>query len=529
MRTIVRTTLVTGQLGGAVRSAAGDAPATDAATNAALPAPAAGRLLVGAAKTSMLPRPDDMKTKGFPGARWETDPAKCQRMDQSVLDQLPETAQQAPDGIVTAGSPWHENPDCIYMGGFGIGPANPVKSFDPTYGLWVRSLAISDGSTPFVLTVVDAEGWLWDHKNMCTDCGAKQINAALAADPRLAALGATPSSFILHATHSHSGPDFIGGWGGVPTWYLAQITDEIKATAKQALLSMQPATLETGEVEARAFNSERRDTYRAAEEQQLSWLRAVAVPADDAKKKDAPQVIATLGAYAAHPTTRGTNGGVASSDWVGLFERRLEDRFGGIGFHFMTGLGNMSASGGTGIGTQLADLLPPVGGGIPVTGTAVRVAQTTYRSPVTNVPLDALGTPGFFDRRFDATPVAVSIGENPNAPCVSASPQSVELPITVAKIGSQLVFTTGAGEEFSNLTNTIKEKNAGRVTFPLAQVNDALGYMPQSFELNPVGQQGLGFVFGGYVFVNYEDSYAIDKCVGDGMLETTLAALTALK
>ena len=27
----------------------------------------------------------------------------------------------------------------------------------------------------------------------------------------------------------------------------------------------------------------------------------------------------------------------------------------------------------------------------------------------------------------------------------------------------------------------------------------------------------------------YEDSYAIDKCVGDGMLETTLAALTALK
>jgi hypothetical protein len=99
----------------------------------------------------------------------------------------------------------------------------------------------------------------------------------------------------------------------------------------------------------------------------------------------------------------------------------------------------------------------------------------------------------------------------------------------VAKIGSQLVFTTGAGEEFSNITNTIKEKNTGKVTFPLAQVNDALGYMPQSFELNPVGQQGLGFAFGGYLFVNYEDSYAIDKCVGDGMLETTLAALSALK
>jgi hypothetical protein len=426
-----------------------------------------------------------------------------------------------------------------------------VSSFDTQLGLWVRSIALSDGGTPFVMTVVDAEGWLWDYKSKCTDCGAKQISAALAADPQLAALGAKPSSFILHATHSHSGPDFIGGWGFVPNWYIAQITDEIKATAKQALLSMVPATLETGEIEARAFNNERRDTYRAAEEQQLSWLRAVAVdttaPApvaagDSGNGKDngtgnnpppapapAPRVIATLGAYAAHPTTRGTNGGVASSDWVGFFEKRLEDRFGGIGLHFMTGLGNMSASGGTGIGTKLADLLPAVGAGSPVKDTHLRVSQTFFRSAITNVPLDALGTPGFFDRKFDATPVVVNVGENPTAPCTSASAQSVELPITVAKIGDQIVLSTGAGEEFSNLTNTIKEKNAGKVVFPLAQVNDALGYMPQSFELNPVGQQGLGFAFGGYLFVNYEDSYAIDKCVGDGMLETTLAALTALK
>ena len=557
MRTLVRSTLVAGLTGTLMVSAAwagiGISPVPTAAPDTPLRAPiakaagsavdgaavagisptsvAAGQLLVGAARTSMLPRPEDMKAKGFPDARWETDPAKCQRMDQSVLDQLPATAQQAPDGIVTAGSPWHENPDCIYMGGFGIGPANPVKAFDPTYGLWVRSLAFSDGHTPFVMTVVDAEGWLWDHKNMCTDCGAKQINAALAADPELAALGAKPSSFILHATHSHSGPDFIGGWGGVPSWYLAQITAEIKATAKQALLSMQPATLEAGEIEARGFNSERRDTYRAAEEQQLSWLRAVAVPADDAKKKDAPQVIATLGAYAAHPTTRGTNNGVASSDWVGLFEKRLEDRFGGIGMHFMTGLGNMSASGGTGIGTKLADLLPEVGSGTQVTDTSIRVAQTTYRSALTNVPLDALGTPGFFDRKFDPQPVAVNVGETSTAPCTSASPQSVELPITVAKIGSQLVFTTGAGEEFSNLTNTIKEKNTGKVTFPLAQVNDALGYMPQSFELSQVGQQGLGFVdqATGYAGINYEDSYAIDKCFGDMAMETALGQLAALK
>jgi hypothetical protein len=310
----------------------------------------------------------------------------------------------------------------------------------------------------------------------------------------------------------------VGGWGFVPNWYIAQITDTIKATAKQAVLALQPARIEVGEVEARKFNSERRDTYRAAEEQQLAWLRA--------ESSRTGKTIATLGAYAAHPTTNGTNDGVGSSDWVGHFEKRMEQRFGGIALHFMTGLGNMSASGGVAIGEQLADLVPTQGGRV---GGALRVQQQLLTEPVTNVPLDALGTPGFFDRKFSPLPAAVSVGENPNAPCVSAAPQSVEIPVSVAKLGDGLVFTFAPGEVFSNLTNTIKEKSTGKVVFPIAQANDALGYQPQSFEINPVGQQGLGFVAGGYVFVNYEDSYAIDRCIGDNVLENTLSMLSALK
>jgi hypothetical protein len=404
------------------------------------------------------------------------------------------------------------------MGGFGIGPMNPIKAFDKVDGLWIRAMAIRSGGKVLVLTVVDSEGWLWDYKSKCATCGAKQISAALAADPALKAKGMTEDSFVLHATHTHSGPEFVGGWGFVPDWYMAQITDTIKAVAKKAVLSLQPAVIQTGEVEARAFNSERRDTYRAAEEQQLSWLRAT-----NAKTG---KTIVTLGAYAAHPTTRGTNDGVATADWVGPFEHQLERRFGGIGMHLMTGLGNMSASGGTAIGVKLANLVPAKGR--TVTG-PLRLKRTLISSPITNLPLDALGTPGFFDRKFSPLPAVVSVGENPNAPCVSASPQSVELPVTVAKLGDDVVFSFAPGEVFSNATNTIKDKNAGKITFPGAQSNDALGYMPQSFEINPVGQQGLGFVAGGYVFVNYEDSYSIDRCVGDNVLENTLSMLAALK
>ncbi len=574
MRTILRTTLVAGLTGTLMVSAAwagiaiapvpvpslpavgGEAVATSvtvkgAALTAVNPVTlGAGQMLVGAARTSMNPRPDLADKVKFPGARWETDPAQCKTVEPAWFQDLPKAAVNALDGIANPGSTWPENPNCIYQGGFGIGPMNPVKAFDQELGLWVRSMAFSDGKQTLVTTVIDGEGWLWDYRSKCTDCGAKQIAASLGTDPELKARGVTAASHILHATHSHAAPDFIGGWGFVPNWYMAQITAAIKATAKQAVMTMEAATLEAGEQEARAFNSERRDTYRSAEEAQISWVRAVAlpdapapVPAGDngngnnkGKGNDPaptppgqPRVIATLGAYAAHPTSKGTNGGIAHADWPGLFEKRLEERFGGFGLHFMTGLGNLSNSGGPAIGTRLADLLPAVGEGRPVDDTTVKVAQITATSALTNVPLTALGTPGFFDRKFNPTPAVVNTGESETAPCLSASPQSVELPASAARIGNDLIFTAAPGEVFANFTNTVKEKNVGRITFPLAQANDALGYMPQSFEINPVGQQGLGFAAGGYVFVNYEDSYAIDRCTGDLMLEETLTLLDTVK
>ncbi len=610
MRTVVRSTLIAGLTGSLMVSAAwagiGLAPVptpslpTTAAGNGTVP-PAggavggsrttnsvnpvslgAGQLLVGAAKTSMLPTPEK-----FPGAVWEKDPAKCRTLAPAWFQDLPKAAVNAMDGIANPGSTWPENPNCIYQGGFGLGPMNPVKSFDTEFGLWVRSMAFSDGTQTLVTTVIDGEGWLWDYKSKCTDCGAKQIGAALAADPDLAVRGVKAGSHILHATHSHASPDFIGGWGFVPNWYMKQITDAIKATAKQAVMSMEAATLEAGEEEARGHNSERRDTYRSAEEASLSWVRAVAVnatpPAAEApaaatthdaaqepgkakKDKDQPtptptatqtatptppRVIATLGAFAAHPVTYGTNDGVAHPDWLGLFNQTLETRFGGVGLHFMTGLGNLTGANRL-TGKALANLLPEIGGGRVVDETTVKVAQTTARSALTNVPLTALGTPGLFDRKFDPTPVAVGVADGDSntldqqslqgigediagagppeyAPCTSASAQSVELPASAARIGNDLVFTAAPGEVFANYTNTVKEKNSGRITFPLAQANDALGYMPQSFEINPVGQQGLGFAAGGFVFVNYEDSYAIDRCTGDLMLEKTLELLTTVR
>jgi hypothetical protein len=485
----------------------GDHPRQTLRTGAAVAtAPVGAR--VGAASVSMYPRPADY------GGTWERNAAKCQKMDQNILTQLTSNTNEELDHLVTAGSPWPENPNCIYMGGFGIGPANPAVEFEQDPGLWVRSIAIGDGKDTLVLTIIDAEGYLWDYKTKCDRCGSKQLGEDLGAE-----LGIDSKSFVIAATHSHAAPDLIGGWGFVPNWYMTQVSDAIKQSVREAVHNMKPARVEVGEVLARGQNNERRDTYRSAEEQQLTWLRA--------KDKNTNKVIATVGAYAAHPTTKGTNGGTASSDWVGVFEKRLETRFGGIGMHFMTGLGNMSTSGGTQMGTTLANLVPTKG--TLLVDANIRIQREIWKQPATNVPLTALGLPGFFDREFLTEPSSVQTGKSPDtAPCASASPFTVELPATAVRIGDQFALTAAPGEVFANVTNTIKEKS-GVITMPLAQANDALGYMPQSFEMSPVGQQGLGFFAGGVLIVNYEDSYAVDRCLGDKVLESSIAMLNSLR
>ncbi len=146
------------------------------------------------------------------------------------------------------------------------------------------------------------------------------------------------------------------------------------------------------------------------------------------------------------------------------------------------------------------------------------------------MPLTSLGAAGFFDHTFLPQPSTIRTGEQPEtAPCVSASPYSVEVAAGAARIGDRFALTTAPGEIFSNFSNTVKEKSGSLVTMPLGQANDALGYMPQDFEMSPIGQQGLGFVAGGYLIVNYEDSYAIDHCFGDMALETSIRLLDELR
>lgn len=467
----------------------------------------ADEVKVGTSKIDLYPQPDASK-----GEVWVKDKAACVPAGTSGLN--PEAAA---DHVADWRSPWIENNNCLYMGGFGVGPSQPILEFDREYGLWVRTVALQKGDRTLVLSLLDAEGYNGLYNKMCPAeqaCGAFDIAKQMSDE-----LGINADGIVIASTHAHSAMDFIGGWGGVPEWYMRQVANSIRQSIREAVASAQPATLEAGDTLARGNNSERRDTYHSAEDPTLNWFRAVG--------RDG-SVIATVGTFAAHATSFGSSETVAHADWPGVFAKEVETKYGGMGVVFEAGLGNMSARGnGRGsMGKSLASVLPPVGTGTPVLAPTVKVGQAVWDQPVTNAPLGTLGAGGFFDRAFQkGVPGFVRVGKSGNnRPCTSASPVSVHTGVTAAKIGN-MIITAAPGEVFSNYTNTIEERGA-ITALAIGQANDALGYMPQEFETDDTARQGGGFAGGG-VF-EYEDAYSIDRCFGEMALISTLGILDSL-
>jgi hypothetical protein len=491
------------------------APSTTADEVAAQAAPAslgAGQVLAGAAKVSMEPRPDDF------GGTWQTE--NCETLGSDIGE---ETLTHLLDLSRTL---WPAPANCIFMGGYGIGPMNAISSWDDEHGLWVRSIALGDGEETVVLVLIDAVYYFAEYASMCAECGAVQIAERLGAE-----LGIDPAGFFIAATHAHTAPDLVGGWGGVPDWYMQQVEQAIEQSIREAYAAREPAVLEIGEEWARPHNRERRNTYRSAEEPGMSWFRVVAAPDEPARpgrrprQPATPRVIATVGAFAAHPTTVSPSG-VAHADWPGVFASEVEGRFGGVAANFPTGLGNMSASGGTRMGELLARLLPDVGQGQIVEEPDIAVGASQWRHPVTNSGLTVLGLPRFFDRPFDVQPATVQVGTHDARPCLSAAPVSVLTGVNAARIGP-LLLTGAPGELFSNVSNTIKEANPHGITLPFGMTNDGLGYIAQSFESDFLARQGLGF-FAQDAGFEYEDAYSIDHCIGDKVLEETLQLVRSL-
>jgi hypothetical protein len=504
---------------------------------------AAATFSVGAAKVSIEPRADKWQKTG------------CFSIDDGNVDVV---THALPDPR-TGGDSWPDgSPDCVYLGGFDIGPVRPAEDIDDG-GVWVRSLAISNGTKTFVYSVIDAVGYFYRYQGgVCTDCGMRDIRDSAALEH-----GISTNDIVLASTHTHAGPDFYGGWGGIPTWYAEQVRDAFKLSIRNAIAAVTPATIKVGELYLRQRNNERRDHYYSNVDEQAVWLQA--------RRTDNNQSIATMLNYAGHPTI--VDARILHADWPGAAARRFEERYGGIGLVFEGGLGNVSVSGaGSGIpgdGCQNipgetdpdvcsfirddaeanrtgAAIVNAVGDDIdsdpassPISSTDMTADVTAITHPLlTNQGLIRLGQLGLFTREFiPGTPGADGPGayhwskdRNPDRPgylrgCDTASEVQIRTVVGAHRIGELAIFF-GPGELFSNITETVKSKRRNNAaTMVLGQANDALGYIMQSFEFDNTTSVVTEY---GTQTAEYEEVFAIDHCFGDHVLQEMLDRGAAL-
>jgi hypothetical protein len=380
--------------------------------------------------------------------------------------------------------------------------------------------------------------------DLCDRCGILDIRETVASTT-----GLSVDDVAIGSTHTHGGADGYGAWGGLPRWYREQIRDQITRSAYDALRAMTPATITVGSVEARSFNGERRDTYYSTPDYGAVWLQA--------RAKGKKQVVATLVNYAAHPTVLGSQS-ILHGDWPAAMAHTLGRTLGGVGLVFEGGLGNVSpgrpnraTTDLTGDGAvddydepvQMAqDFTALIGaeierGGLQLASNEMASAGAVVSHPVTNWVLAGGGVVGLLDREFTPGPAAGpgeaytwskqdAAGLGGTRACASTGPLSIKTPVTAFKVG-ELTVVTGPGELFSNMTEVVKSKVrraalSGGQTMVFGQTQDSLGYIIQSFEVDPIGGASTYADPGNGHPGEYEEFFMLDRCFGDHVLATQL-------
>jgi hypothetical protein len=489
-----------------------------------------GEFLVGADRSSLAPDPD----------RWQTE--GCSTYASNFPEEAGHLAGRITEEMVAPG--WPKSPDCVYLGGYGLGPSRPATGVDPTTGYDVQTIAISNGEELVIWQQTPFVGFFSSYReDLCDACGILDIRRVIAEG-----LDTQLSNIAIGSNHSHGGADGYGAWGGLPTWYREQVRDTLVRSAFRAAAAMAPATIEIGQTEARSFSRERRSTYHSVSDVGAVWLQARELAKGPGKKQG--PVIATVVNFAAHPTVLGSRNLLLHGDWPHTASHELGDQLGGVGLVFEGGLGNVVPSRPrqaeadiTGDGEVDAldqvlqmgrDFAGAIGtdiarGGHVLTTNDIASVDAEVVHPVTNWSETALSLTNLLDREFfgddGGQPGGAHYGSRGGTgqlrPCVSAAPFAIKTQQTAMRIG-ELTLVTAPGEIFSGISLVAKAKLRagafdGGQTMVFGQTQDSLGYIIQSYELYPPA--GVSAGTGG---IEYEETFLLDRCFGDHVLETML-------
>ena len=378
----------------------------------------------------------------------------------------------------------------ICLGGYGSCPDGGGRTMTHVKDdLYARALAVSDTEKgSFVLVHTTNIGLFASYKTLA---GVGSYHARQEIARRT---GVPASHVVIQSDHSHAGPDTIGIWGGVPTWYLEQLQQATVAAAVAAWESRRPARIFAGTADGPGVTSsyDSEPNLETDDEFRLLW-------AEDTKGRR----IATLSNYSPHATVLGSGNKGASGDWPEWAALIAERDFGGTGLGSVGTLGRedfgAAHDGAEGEAEARARLERMIAGAtaaakpVPVKG-GVGVRTVFLREPIAQPILLANLIP---EGTIDAGGYDLSIDRDINAPWLTAT--TLGTYAGAVRIGD-LFLGTAPGESFPEIQEYLRDEGGvtgARIHFHLGASNDFLGYMLRPVDHYPqVAGEGAFFLAG---------------------------------
>ena len=375
----------------------------------------------------------------------------------------------------------------VYMGAYGAPEARGVATgvHDPVYA---RTVALREGDEEVIMTILDLPGL----GNRYT----RRIREDVAA-----LTGLDPLRILVGATHSHSSPDFMGLWGGVPDAYADRVVSLVVGGMVDALNNADPVDLHVG-------------TGAAENRNRRGWpLTDTAVTVLDARDPEGARV-GTMAVFAAHPVVLGESNKEISRDWPGWAVDAAEAELGAPVLLFSGIIGDVSpavpdgtyaddfercdAYGGA-VGGEVAAVAQAAG---PIADETLAWDATVWTLPVDNFLFELAATLGLLEYDFDEVDGQKTV-------------QTQSSYLRVGSLAGGLQLAAFPGESLTRNGLEVKQAMTAPHRMVLGLTGDALGYFIPSDEW----MTGLND--------DYEESISLGMTVGDTSRDAMAAMIAA--
>ena len=363
----------------------------------------------------------------------------------------------------------------IYMGAYGApytrGAAQGVHD-----AIYARSFAIEAGGAGIVLAIVDLPGM------------GNRVTRAIR--QKVAGLtGLSEAQVLVGTTHTHSSPDLMGLWGGVPGEYRTWLIDQTAASMAAAWAGRVQAELRVGAGVAPANN-------------RRGWgYTDDAMTVLDAFDLEGAR-LGTLVNFAAHPVILGEDNKLISCDYTGYFVQALEAELGAPVGLFNGTLGDATPKVPQGdyaddfdraqaYGALLAGIAAEIAGATEVVEPTVVYDERKWVEDVNNFLFSAAAQLGIL--QYDFQTVGLQ--------------QKVTTQSTYFRLGTKVQGASFPGESLTRNGLAIKEQMKAPYRMILGNTGDALGYFIPSDEWQ-TGKNN-----------NYEETVSVGKSAGDNALK----------